>query len=152
MYSEHKNLKELTFKESEEILKRGSMAHLGCYSHGEVFVTPITYVYEGDYIYGHSLIGKKIKMMRSNPHVCLQIGEIYTLFNWKSVIVQGHYEELKEGIAPAQALRALKVKIAGLVQGLTPMQVEIDAILSRAIIYRIKIEKITGRCEQQSVE
>lgn len=149
MESEHKRLRELSPIEINTLLEKESYAHLGCYAHGELYVTPITYVYQDGFIYSHSLMGKKIEMMRANPKVCVQVEEVHSIFNWRSVIIHGHFEELRDGIEPVQALRLLKLKIAELehARGATPMEIELDAILSPAKIYRIRIDKMTGRAE-----
>jgi nitroimidazol reductase NimA-like FMN-containing flavoprotein (pyridoxamine 5'-phosphate oxidase superfamily) len=117
-----------------------------------VYVVPITYVYEDGHIFSHSLDGKKIEMMRSNPKVCVQVEEVYSLFNWRSVIIHGRFEELKNGLEAEQGLRLLKYKIAGLANSkkISFLEVEFDAILSQAKIFRIKIEKVTGRSENRS--
>jgi nitroimidazol reductase NimA-like FMN-containing flavoprotein (pyridoxamine 5'-phosphate oxidase superfamily) len=149
METEHRNLKELTPQEVTNLLRRGSHAHLGCYRRGEVYVVPVTYVYEGDFLYSHSPAGKKIEMMRSNKKVCLQVEDVRSLFEWQSVIVWGKYQELKGGMEAEMGLRLLKERIAQLERdrGLTPLEIQISAILSKAVIYRIKIEKVTGRAE-----
>lgn len=151
MDTEHKHLKELAPEEIEQILRRGSHAHLGCHHWSETYVCPITYAYEDGYIYSHSLMGKKIKMMRANPNVCVQVEEVDSLFNWKSVIVRGRFEELTGGIEAETGLRLLKKKIASLesARKVSELEVQIDAILSQAKIYRIKIEKMTGRAEER---
>ena len=152
MNTEHKNLKELTPDEMTKVLQRNSHAHLGCHHLGETYVCPITYVYEGNCIYSHSLLGKKIKMMRANPKVCVQVEEVNSLFSWKSVIVWGRFEELTGDIEAEVGLRLLKQKIAHLAEveasrKVSDLEVQLDAILSHAKIYRIEIEKMTGRGE-----
>src|SRR3990172_8658596 len=34
--------------------------------------------------------------MRSNPHVCVEVDEVHSHFQWKSVIITGRYEELPD--------------------------------------------------------
>ena len=149
MESEHKRLRELTPEEIHNILQRGFQAHLGCHSHGETYVCPISYAYEDGYLFSHSLMGKKINMMRANPKVCLQVEEVHSLFNWESVIAWGQFEELKDGLEAETVLRLLKMKIAKLggTQKVSDLAFQLDAILSEAVIYRIRIEKVTGRAE-----
>lgn len=149
METEHKSLRVLEPEEIAELLRRGSHAHLGCHSRGETYVCPITYVYEDGYIFSHSLQGKKIEMMRKDPNVCLQVEEVNSLFNWKSAIVWGRFEELKGGLKMEMGLRMLKMKIAKLAVGhkLSDLEVQLDAILSNAIVFQIKVERVTGRAE-----
>ncbi len=80
------------------VLLSGTHGHLGCHAAGETYVVPVAYVYEEDqdmeYLYGYTLAGKKIKMMRENPEVCLQVEDIRSHAHWQSVIAWGTYEEL----------------------------------------------------------
>ena len=148
METEHGHLQVLTPREIDEVLDRGSHAHLGCHHWRKTYVVPLTYVRDGDFIYSHSRLGKKIEMMRANPHVCLQIEEIKGLFKWRSVVIWGRFEELRD-LEAAKGMRLLIKRIADLERerGLSPLEVEISAILSKAIIYRFHIEKVTGRAE-----
>lgn len=148
METDHARLKALTPREIDEVLDHGSHAHLGCHYWRETYVVPLTYVRNEDFIYSHTLAGKKIEMMRANPQVCVQIEEIESLFKWRSVILWGRFEEL-EGLDAASGMRLLIKKVADLERerGLTPLEVELSAILSKAILFRIRIEKATGRAE-----
>lgn len=152
METEHKHLRELSTGEMEDILRNGYHAHLGCHTWVEgTYVCPVTYVFEEGYVFSHSLMGKKIEMMRANPNVCLQVEEVKSIFNWKSVIIYGRFEELTGGFEAEVGLRLLKKKIAQLeaTHKVSELQVQIEAILSRAKIFRIKIVKMTGRAEER---
>ena len=74
-------LGELDSKQIDEVLKSNIVGHLGCSDLGETYVVPITYVYDGDSIIGHSAPGKKIEMMRSNPRVCFQVSQMKDMKN-----------------------------------------------------------------------
>ena len=144
----HSHLQNLSTSEISEVLDRGSHAHLACRRWRQLYVVPVTYIHDGDFIYCHSRLGKKIEMMRSNPHVCLQIEEIRGLFQWRSVIIWGRYEELAD-LEAAKGMSLLSKKVGDLEKkrGLSSVDDEISAILSNAIFYRIHIEKATGRAE-----
>lgn len=148
METEHIHLQKLADAEIYEVLDRAGHGHLACHNWRETYVVPVTFVRDGDYIYSHSLVGKKIKMMRSHPQVCLQAEEIESFFNWRSVVLWGRFEELS-GIEAATGMRLLTQKIAQMEsqRGLSAMEVEISAILNQSVIYRIRIEKMTGRSE-----
>jgi nitroimidazol reductase NimA-like FMN-containing flavoprotein (pyridoxamine 5'-phosphate oxidase superfamily) len=87
---------ELSAKECRELLTRGSIGRIGCSLDNQPYVVPIHFVYETDYLYVLSTLGQKIKWMRKNPMVCLQMDEITAPSEWASVIVNGTYEELIE--------------------------------------------------------
>src|SRR4051794_27195849 len=85
----------LQHREIEEVLTSQLVGRIGCHSNGETYVVPISYAYDGNYIYCHTEEGKKITIMRQNPRICFQVEEMKNMANWKTVIVQGEFEELK---------------------------------------------------------
>lgn len=87
---------ELNNAECRDVLARASMARLGCSLNDQPYVVPVGIAYEEDYIYVFSTLGQKIKWMRSNPKVCVQIDEIKSQSDWVSVVANGEYQELPE--------------------------------------------------------
>ena len=73
------------------------------------------YVYDGESMIGHSTYGLKLRMMRKNPAVCVEVDRMENLANWRSVIAWGRFEELTGADASAalitlrQRLRPLMV-------------------------------------------
>jgi nitroimidazol reductase NimA-like FMN-containing flavoprotein (pyridoxamine 5'-phosphate oxidase superfamily) len=133
---------------SDEVIKvfeRGHLGHLGCHSKSEIYVVPISYALEDGIIYSHSKIGRKIEMMRENPQICVQVEEVQNFFEWKSAIAWGRFEELRDD----QATRAMRVLIKKFAEGeagrFSPLEVDFGAMLETAIIFRMKIERATGR-------
>lgn len=131
-----------------DTLESGSLGHLGCFLAGEIYVVPITYVFENPYIYSHSKDGKKISMMRRNPHVCVEVEEIHDMFSWRSAIAWGKYEEL-HGDEAAMAMRMLIRKITHeMANGKSSsLEMDFDALFEDAVIYRIHVSKLSGRFE-----
>ncbi len=93
----------LTDRQIEKVLRRGTVGRIGIHSEGRTYVVPVTYLRDGDFVYGHSVLGTKIRMMRKSPDVCFQVDEITDLANWRSVIAWGRYEELRDDMAVAAA-------------------------------------------------
>lgn len=87
---------QLNDAECREILSRSSIARLGCSLNDQPYVVPVGIACEPDYIYVFSTLGQKIKWMRSNPKVCVQVDEIRSQSDWVSVIANGAYQELPE--------------------------------------------------------
>lgn len=131
-----------------ETLERGNLGHLGCFWANEVYVVPITYVFENPYIYSHSKDGKKISMMRQNPHVCIEVEEIRDMFSWRSAIAWGEYEELR-GDEATTGMRMLIKKITHEIANgkSSPLEMDFDALFEEAVIYRIRVNKLSGRFE-----
>jgi nitroimidazol reductase NimA-like FMN-containing flavoprotein (pyridoxamine 5'-phosphate oxidase superfamily) len=89
-------------QECRELLSRVSVGRLACSLEEQPYVVPIAYSYEPDSIYCFSTLGKKIKWMRQNPKVCLQVDEIGNHSNWSSAIVTGSYLELPTDLYAAK--------------------------------------------------
>jgi len=147
MKSEHGQLQNIASAEQMNMLRRKNFAHLGCAAGREVYVVPITYALEGDYIYSHSRQGHKIEVMRKHPDVCIQVEEITDLFHWKSVIAWGRYEEL-EGDQAAQASRILLQSVVkNFAEKVSQLELDFAAITVKSIFFRLRIERMTGRQE-----
>ncbi|MBT1703734.1 pyridoxamine 5'-phosphate oxidase family protein [Chryseosolibacter indicus] len=149
-------LGKLTTKQCEYILQSNYIGRIGCYTNGKVLVLPVTYVFDGEFIYGRSLEGTKISMMRKNPHVCFQVDNIDGLSSWRSVVVNGKFEELKTEAAQQKARKLFLERLQPLTLGETvdparehanPPHTVVKK--KKPIIYRIGIDEIAGRFEKQ---
>ncbi len=49
----------------------------------------------------------KLALMRKNPSVCFEVDDMQNMANWKSVIVQGKFEELEDPQLRKHALDVL---------------------------------------------
>ncbi len=147
-------LGELNEKQIEDLLTQQVTGRLACYADGELYLVPINYVYKDSCIYGHSSHGKKIEMMRKNPEVCFEIDEIETVFNWKSVIAWGRFEEIVNVDEQEQAMQHLIHRIMPLSEnpsdhpshGITENESDIGDKVE-LVVYKILITRKTGRFE-----
>ena len=139
-------IKDLSQERARSLLRRGRLARLACISDGEPYVVPINYTYDGECALVHSLPGRKIMAMRENPRVCLQLDEIEDDLNWKSVLAFGRYEEIGNSAERSRAMSCLLMKFPQL----TPVESVMadDAGTPAPIIFRIRIDRITGLCEE----
>ncbi|MFD2872936.1 pyridoxamine 5'-phosphate oxidase family protein [Mucilaginibacter ximonensis] len=148
-------LGKLSEMEIDRLLKEQVVGRIACQSNGEIYLVPINYVYRDGYVYGHSAEGKKIRMMRENPHVCFEVDEINSIFQWKSVIANGKYEEITDFDEKQQAMQGIIHRIMPLVtsaeghpsHGITEKDSDVGTLVE-LVVYRIKLEEITGRFEQ----
>jgi nitroimidazol reductase NimA-like FMN-containing flavoprotein (pyridoxamine 5'-phosphate oxidase superfamily) len=120
-----------------------------------VYVVPITYVYDGQYLFGHTKEGLKVRMMRQNPHICFEVDAIENLTNWQCVILQGVYEEL-EGEESLYANRMLLNRITPLHAGETNLPTDrlashhpVTAAHLDPVTFRISITAKSGRYEKR---
>ena len=148
-------LGELDTYKMKNILASQSLGRLACCKDRQPYIIPVTYAFDGDCIYGQSNEGMKLDIMRQNPNVCFEVDQMTDMRNWQSVIVYGIFEELKG--ADAEAAREL---LFGRVYTLTTSStVHLhehaetskidDAVRVKHVMYRIKIESMTGRFEKQ---
>jgi uncharacterized protein len=127
------------------LLRERKVGRLGCVDNGEPYVVPINYVFEDGSIYSHWLPGRKIDALRAHPRACLQVDEIEDDFNWRSVLAYGDFEEIR---VPGDR-RAVLRKLLDRFPLLTPVESVMaqDASAPNSIVFRIRIDRITGVAE-----
>lgn len=146
-------LGELSERQINYVMESQVVGRLACFAGGRLYVVPMSYAFDGQYVYAHSKEGTKITMMRKNPEVSFEVDVIDNLANWRSVLIEGTYEELKTKPLQQKALAALADRFAPLWSGETlsrqysrpPFEVEKK---TKAILFRIKIARMSGRFEK----
>jgi nitroimidazol reductase NimA-like FMN-containing flavoprotein (pyridoxamine 5'-phosphate oxidase superfamily) len=148
-------LGKLNPEQIDYVLHSQVVGRIGCYAAGMVYLVPISYLYDGQYIYGHTKEGLKVRMMRQNPSICFEVDVIHDMANWQSVIIQGVYEELT-GEAGQNALRLLLNRMTPLLVSETSMPADSPGIHQSLtdqhlslVTYRIRITEKTGRYEKR---
>ena len=142
-------LGELTKREIEQTLQENVIGRVGCHAYGQTYVVPITYAYDGKYVYAHTAVGMKLHMMRENPRLCFEVDQMDDLANWRSVIAWGTFEELRGQVAD-EAMRFLVDTIELRLSGPPGASVHPNNAMERLVVYRIKLELKTGRFERRS--
>jgi nitroimidazol reductase NimA-like FMN-containing flavoprotein (pyridoxamine 5'-phosphate oxidase superfamily) len=139
----------------EGLLRNQVIGRIGCQLHNTVYVVPVSYAYDGAYIYVRSFEGKKIIMMRQNPAICFQVDNMTDLANWQSVIAYGEFEELTDTNDRKKALEVLVNRRLPLVSSETtrlgkiwPFQPE-DLNAIEGIVFRVRLTEKTGRFERR---
>lgn len=147
-------LGELDINEIEEVLKNNTIGHLGCSDGADVYIVPINYRYDNDFILCYSLEGLKIHIMRKHPSVCFEVNEIKNANEWKCVVINGTYEEITD----ETELRDLRPHFT---EYMLRKRVSLTAIpseenndientnrsYSAQVFYRIRFNKVSGRFE-----
>jgi nitroimidazol reductase NimA-like FMN-containing flavoprotein (pyridoxamine 5'-phosphate oxidase superfamily) len=140
-------LGELTAEQIEEVLRTEVIARIGCISDGRVYVVPVSYVYDGTYIWGHGMDGAKLRAMRAHPDVCVEVARVDDLSNWRSVIAWGSFQEC-EGRDWDTGMALLVERIMPLLKS-PPHQPTPDPSGPKlGSVYRIKLGDKTGRFEE----
>jgi nitroimidazol reductase NimA-like FMN-containing flavoprotein (pyridoxamine 5'-phosphate oxidase superfamily) len=142
-------VKELNRDECAAVLSASRLARLACSRDGQPYVVPIHYAYADDYLYSFSMPGRKIDWMRENPMVCVQIDDLGSSRNWRSVVVYGLYEELPDRIGSKRERDhawSLLEKHANWWEpgGLKPVPQPM-ATASTHLFYRIRVTSMSGR-------
>ncbi len=148
-------LGQLTELQSSNVLSSQALGRLACTDGKLPYVVPVTYHYDGKYIYGQTNEGSKLEILRKNPNVCFEVDMMTDMANWQSVIVFGTFEELS-GVEADEAREKLFNSVFTLMTSSTlhPHQHEENVLLDdstrvKYVMYRIKPETITGRYEKR---
>lgn len=142
----------LTRAQIEEVLRAGTIGRLGVTADGRTYVVPITYVYDGTSIYGHTTVGEKVRMMRKTSNVCFEVEDIKDMANWRTVITWGRYEELTGDVATAAA-KLIAARLGPLTTSATSGPAGPSARAAKThVSYRIRLAERTGRFERQTAK
>lgn len=140
-------------KECKKLLEQNYIGRLAYISGGFPHIVPITYFYDSETntITSYSSEGHKIKEMRKNTAVCLATDEISSIGNWKSVLVQGTFEELSR-IDAKHMLHEFSEGVKKVIHnknGKNPKYIsEFSAKINAEdapIVFRINITEFTGK-------
>lgn len=146
-------LGKLNTTDIEAVLNEQCIGRIGCHADGTTYIVPISYAYDGEYIYAHTREGLKMTLMRKNPSVCFEVDVMHDMANWKTVIAWGMFEELNDPTERRKALQLLVDRILPLVSSETThlfpswpfADNNLEAI--KGIVFRIRLEKKSGRFE-----
>lgn len=139
---------ELTSDECVEVLQRSGFARLACARRDQPYVVPVHLSYDLDRhcLYGFSTVGQKVVWMRENPKVCVEIEDIETKDWWTTLVVFGRYEEVGDGPGEAGTRERVWGLFSQRSEWWLPATAKVgDVERHHTIIYRIHIEKVTGR-------
>lgn len=138
----------MTVEECRELLVHTSFGRLGCAHDNQPYVVPISFAYEPDCLYGFSVPGQKIDWMRSNPRVSVEVDEVTTYFQWKSVIITGRYEELPDtgeySSGRSRALASLQKRYFWWQAAYSAQQLGYRKKGASPVLYCIHIDDMTG--------
>ncbi|MEA2596983.1 MAG: uncharacterized protein QOF01_3452 [Thermomicrobiales bacterium] len=132
----------MSHEEVEASLRRHRVGRIGCSANDRPYVVPITYAYDGTYVYGYSALGRKIEVMREQPLVCFEVDEIDGDASWRSVIAEGMYEELADDEGRRAALERLAPGNRQVVPRTTNGA-------GRSVVFRLRLTERSGRFERR---
>ena len=138
------SISKLGDRDSLAILREGTLGRLGCIAADWPYVVPVNYFFDGRDIYIHTLPGKKLDALRANSRVCLQVDDIKDSYNWRSVIAYGTFEEVSSEETRENVLTKLYSKLPHM----TPVESRLVKGMTGTIVFRIKVEELTGVAEE----
>ena len=119
--------------EVEDMLYLHHIGQLACIDRDRPYIVPITYVYDGGSVYGHTAPGRKIGALRMRPAVAFCIQDHPEPNVWRSVVAEGVYEEVTADPERQDLLAALD---------LASPHVHMDA---EEIVFRLRLTSRSGR-------
>ena len=147
---------ELNETEINNILSSQVIGRLACADGKYPYIIPLTYTFDGKFIYGQVLEGKKLDIIRKNPNVCFQVDSVLDIYNWQSVILYGHFEEqLGEDLSTARdilfsrvmpLMTSSSVHLHGHAQ--TTENINIEDHRIKPVMFKIRIKEKTGRFQK----
>jgi len=135
-------IEEMPDDEVEEFMHRRVVGRVGCHLDGLTYVVPVIFAWEAGAAYVYSTEGQKVTMMRGNPRVCFEVDEYEAGGGWRSVIVQGVFEELV-GDDAAAALQLLTDRLATPSRATNDQGQRGEGMVP--VAFRVRAEAVTGR-------
>lgn len=141
----------LNIDDCELVLNQHYIGHLAYIYQNKPFVLPITYLYYNDKIICYSGDGHKINALRQHSAIAMEVSEITSINNWKSVVVHGTYQELKGSNAKA-LLHEFSLGVKDVIMRKERRDLDFIREFSAkiegdeiAIVFIINIDEITGK-------
>jgi len=146
-------IKTLNIKDDIQLLKDNYIGHLAFIYLKRPYVVPITYYYDesNNSIVSYSGEGHKINAMRINNKVSIEVNEIESINQWRSVLVHGEFEELENGDAKFQLHKFAEGVRNNILQKQDKELKFINEFSSKVsletdpVVYRINISEMTGK-------
>jgi len=142
--------------DAEEILAKGSVAHVGFVVDGQPFVIPMLYHPEGDTVYVHGQRGGRIaRTLRAGDNVCVEVTlldelvasrhALYHTANYRSVVAFGRAREVTDRDEKAAVLeRMTRRYFPGRTIGVD-YHAPSDADLKITALMAIDVEEVNGK-------
>lgn len=138
----------------DEIVRKCQVCYVSMVDlHGEPYVLPFNFGYDGEYIYLHSAqSGKKISILEKNPSVCIAFSTDHELYHqsekmacsygmkYRSVLIRGSVEFLDGDDDKMQALNHIMKQYTGqedFTYGIPSVR--------NVMVFRVRVEQMEAR-------
>ena len=137
-------MESITAEQAKRFLDESLVAHIGVISAGEPYVTPMSFVVDGDRILFRTKPGKRYEAMLENPAISIEASTFdEETGDWTSVIVVGRAAEAGDDATISLAVQLLFDKY-GTVLGSPLSRGGIQPMASFAHVVQVPIDEITG--------
>ena len=127
--------------EARQFLESHNWGMLCTVSEGEPYAVPVSFGFDGHYLYIATGPGRKAHNVDENRSVCLTVADVQNGDSWRTVVVSGKAEWLENTSAK---LRALNILRRDRMEGALPSPTEL-ARIARSRVFRIVPTESTGR-------
>src|SRR5207247_2218219 len=132
----HPTMADLDRATSEAVLRRNHIGRIAFTFHDRVDIEPISYVFAGEWLYCRTSQGTKVTMLKHNPWVALEVDEIESLVEWRSVVVHGTAYFLSPSGGDRER-EAYQTALEHLRSFYPETLTEADAVPQRTVVFRI---------------
>jgi nitroimidazol reductase NimA-like FMN-containing flavoprotein (pyridoxamine 5'-phosphate oxidase superfamily) len=140
------HFRDLTRDESQLLLASQHVGRLAFTLHDHVDIEPISYVSDGEWIFGRTSTGAKLSSLLHHPWCAFETDEVRDHFDWSSVVVKGTFYLLDPLIGSSDTYRRAEKLLGALVPGTFSAQ---DPAPHRDIVFGIFIREINGRAARR---
>lgn len=137
-------IQELPYDKCVDLLNGAKVGRLGCAKDLQPYVVPISIAYSDSYIYSFSTVGMKIEWMRLNPRVCVEVEDVTSIQDWRTVVIFGTYHELTDLSAKRSAHAMLARSPLWWEPGYVKTVLEGKERPLDPIYFRISVNEISG--------
>ena len=148
-------IRNLDKEDCELILRQNYIGHLGYIYRERPYVIPITYFFKDNRIICYSGEGHKIVAMRKHTPISLEVSDITSVDQWKSIAVHGSYEEF-QGSGAKALLHEFSLGIKDVIMSKEHRDLNFISEFSAKIatndmpiVFVINIEDITGKMRRK---
>jgi nitroimidazol reductase NimA-like FMN-containing flavoprotein (pyridoxamine 5'-phosphate oxidase superfamily) len=139
----------MTDADCRRVVARAHFGRLACVSGDQPYIVPVAIHLDPDepFLYGFSTLGQKVRWMRANPRVCVEVEEIVSRKSWTTVIVFGRYQEIPRS-GPGAGIRQRAALLLGKqAEWWLPGAARVSSGEEHGVpvLYRIRIGRMTGR-------
>ena len=145
-------VREMSTEENEDLLETSGYGHFAFADGIRPYVIPLHFAYCRPNVCFYTTDGKKTRILRENPNVCLQVEEVIDRENWRSVIVNGTADEVLDPAEREQVVNTILRVNPTLTPAVSVRWLDNWVRENVEAIYTVKVLSITGRASGNVVD